>query len=164
MKTEAVRSPHAGILATPKPSEQPVTLTFEVARLRAPEAGGQLLQSLRQRGHHVAKEPLLLLGAGPARPAGQSLHGPLAPVEELGGQAHGSQRAGKGPRAPAPPHARPRDDNRSARAHGPRERGPDQSCRRPHLHPQKDPAGRERTRAPLLTRRHVLPRCCDLLT
>lgn len=62
------------------------TLTLEVARLRAPEAGGQLLQSLRQGAHHVAKQPLFLLRAGPAGLAGQCLHGTLAPVEELGEQ------------------------------------------------------------------------------
>jgi len=83
-----------------------VTLTFEGARLCAPEAGGQLLQSLGQGGHHVAKQPLLLLGAGPAGPAGQSLHRSLAPVEELGEQAHGSQQAGREPRVLAPPHSR----------------------------------------------------------
>lgn len=82
----------------PTPPAGLVTLTFEVARLCAPEAGGQLLQSLRQGGHHVAKEPLLLLRAGPAGPAGQSLHRALAPVEELGEQAHGSQQAGEEPK------------------------------------------------------------------
>lgn len=62
------------------------TLTLEVARLRAPEAGGQLLQSLRQGAHHVAKQPLFLLRAGPTGLAGQCLHRTLAPVEELGEQ------------------------------------------------------------------------------
>lgn len=59
------------------------TLTSQVAGLCMPEAGGQLLQGLRQRGHHVPEQPLLLLRAGPAGPAGQCLHRTLAPVEEL---------------------------------------------------------------------------------
>lgn len=59
------------------------SLTSQVAGLRVPEAGGQLLQGLGQGGHHVAQQPLLLCRAGPAGPAGQRLHCPLAPVEEL---------------------------------------------------------------------------------
>lgn len=78
------------------------SLTSQVARLRVPEAGGQLLQGLGERGHHVAQQPLLLHRAGPAGPAGQRLHRPLAPVEELT-----TGRAQPGPRgAPASPGGR----------------------------------------------------------
>ena len=77
------------------------TLTSEVAGLCVPEAGGQLLQGLGQRGHHVSEEPLLLLRAGPAGPAGQRLHRTLTPMEELGGQ--GALTVGRGPQGACMP-------------------------------------------------------------
>lgn len=47
------------MLLTQSPSTRPA-LTVQVVGLCVPEAGGQLLQGLRQGGHHVAQQPLFL--------------------------------------------------------------------------------------------------------
>lgn len=44
-------------------AENIAALTFQVAGLRVPEIGGELLQALCQGRDHVSQEPLFLFGA-----------------------------------------------------------------------------------------------------
>lgn len=67
--------------------ENSAALTFQVAGLRVPEIGGEILQALCQGRDHVSQEPLFLFGAVTTTRL-QTRHSSLASMEHLQQASH----------------------------------------------------------------------------